>query len=106
MFRRLAISIFALMTALLAADRSTLGQSTSSYPWCFHDAVSGARSCYFESYQQCFDEASAQGGYCRESPYYQPNKGTEAPREETTAPGKGKASAKPARQPVSGKSGG
>jgi Protein of unknown function (DUF3551) len=67
---RLLISIFVLVTALFAADRSASAQSAYSYPWCLERGIGGPRSCYYSSYEQCRYEAYTRGGFCTESPYY------------------------------------
>jgi hypothetical protein len=82
---RLSISIFALATALLVADRSALAQqSVSSYSRCLERGIGGPRSCYYASYEQCRYEAFTRGGFCTPSPYYRGNQdrsaGGEAPR--------------------------
>jgi hypothetical protein len=71
---RLMISIFALATALLVADRSALAQqAVSRYPWCLERGIGGPRSCYYSTYEQCWREAFTRGGFCTESPYFRPN---------------------------------
>jgi len=81
---RLLMSIFVLVTALLVADRSALAQSAYSYPWCLERGIGGPLSCYYTSYEQCWNEAFTRGGFCKESPYYRRNQerfvGKEAPR--------------------------
>jgi uncharacterized protein DUF3551 len=84
---RLLVSVFVLVTALLVTDRSVLvQQSAYSYPWCLERGIGGPRSCYYSSYEQCWQEAFTRlgGGFCTESPYYRPNPdrfvGKEAPR--------------------------
>jgi Protein of unknown function (DUF3551) len=80
---RLMISIFALATALLVADRSALAQqAVSRYPWCLERGIGGPRSCYYSSYEQCWQEAFTRGGFCTQSPYYRGNQRQvpEAPR--------------------------
>jgi hypothetical protein len=71
---RLSISIFAVSTAVLVADRSALAQqAVSRYPWCLERGIGGPRSCYYSSFEQCWQEAFTRGGFCTESPYYLPN---------------------------------
>jgi hypothetical protein len=71
---RLSISIFALATALLIADRSALAQqAVYRYPWCLERGIGGPRSCYYSSYEQCWQEAFTRGGFCTQSPYYRGN---------------------------------
>jgi hypothetical protein len=81
---RLFISIFILVTALLVADRPASAQSAYSYPWCLERGIGGPLSCYYSSYEQCWNEAFTRGGFCKESPYYLGNQDrfvhTETPR--------------------------
>jgi hypothetical protein len=68
------ISIFALAAALMVADRLALAQqAVSRYPWCLERGIGGPRSCYYSSYEKCWQEAFTRGGFCTESPYYLPN---------------------------------
>jgi hypothetical protein len=81
---RLLAPIFVLVIALLAADRSALPQSAYSYPWCLERGIGGPLSCYYSSYEQCWNEAFTRGGFCKESPYYRQSQdrfgGKEPPR--------------------------
>jgi Protein of unknown function (DUF3551) len=82
---RLSISILALATALVAADRPALAQrAVYSYPWCLEYGMPGPLSCYFRSWEQCNSEAFQAGAHCTPSPYYRGNEdrlvGAEAPR--------------------------
>ena len=49
-------------------------RSPYSYPWCamYNNSAGpgGARSCYYDSYQQCMRTLSGIGGLCVESPYF------------------------------------
>jgi len=55
---RLLVSVFVLVTALLVTDRSVLAQQSAySYPWCLERGIGGPRSCYYSSYEQCWQEA-------------------------------------------------
>ena len=87
---RLSMSIVALVTALLVEDRTALAQSAYSYPWCLERGIGGPRSCYYSSYEQCWNEAFTRGGFCKESPYYQRNQDRlvdrEAPRHRRRRP--------------------
>jgi hypothetical protein len=68
---RLWISIFALAAALMIVDRSALAeQSVSAYPWCLERGIGGPRSCYYSSYEECWQEAFTRGGFWTQSPYY------------------------------------
>jgi Protein of unknown function (DUF3551) len=61
---RLSILIFALATAVLVADQSALAQqSVSSYPRCLERGIGGPRSCYYSSYEQCWQEAFTSPDY-------------------------------------------
>ena len=75
-------TLFALASATVLGLGATVGgttiahaQSAYSYPWC---AVyggghgSGARSCYYASWQQCMTTISGVGGRCIQSPYFDP----------------------------------
>jgi Protein of unknown function (DUF3551) len=82
---RLSISILPLAAVLLVADRSAWAQqAVSRYPWCLERGIGGPRSCYYSSYEQCWQEAFTRGGFCTQSPYYRGNQdrlvGKEAPR--------------------------
>jgi hypothetical protein len=66
---RLLISIFVLAAAFVMKERSASAQSAYSYPWCLEYGIK--LSCYYSSYEQCHREAFANGGFCKESPYYQ-----------------------------------
>ena len=85
---RLLISISALVTALLITDQSALAQSAYSYPWCLERGIGGPLSCYYSSYEQCWQEAFTRGGFCKESPYYRrPDRlAKEAPRHRQRRP--------------------
>jgi hypothetical protein len=75
-------TLFALASATVLGLGATAGGTTSahaqsaySYPWC---AVygggrgTGARSCYYTSWQQCMTTISGVGGLCVQSPYFDP----------------------------------
>jgi hypothetical protein len=66
-------------SALAAAGQTASAQSAYSYPWCakYFGKLEGT-SCYYKSYQQCMVTISGVGGYCYESPYYQPELATGA----------------------------
>jgi hypothetical protein len=56
------IAIFVLATALLVADQSALAQrAVYSYPWCLERGKGGPRTCYYSSYEQCWQEAFTWG---------------------------------------------
>jgi Protein of unknown function (DUF3551) len=66
---RLWLLIVALAAGLLVADRLALAQqSVSSYPWCLERGIGGPRSCYYSSYEQCWQEAFTRGGSARRVP--------------------------------------
>jgi len=48
------------------------GHAAEPYPWCFVDqTMSGATTCAFVSYAQCYATAAGgNGGYCIENPAY------------------------------------
>jgi len=72
---RLSVSIFTLATAFLVAGHSALAQqAVSQYPWCLERGIGGPRSCYYSTYEQCWQEAFTRGGFCTESPYYRQNR--------------------------------
>jgi hypothetical protein len=82
---RLSIPMFALPAVFFIADHSALAQqAVSQYPWCLERGIGGPRSCYYTSYEQCWQEAFTRGGFCTESPYYRPKQdrraGTNAQR--------------------------
>jgi hypothetical protein len=65
----------AIATIVLVAGTSgpASARSAYSYPWCAkYYTRMGGTSCYFTSYAQCQATVSGIGGYCFQSPYYQP----------------------------------
>jgi hypothetical protein len=71
---RLPIVSLALIGAALSGQIHTAAaQSAYSYPICaVYPGKSDSRSCYYSSYAQCMATMSGIGGYCIDSPYYQP----------------------------------
>ena len=67
-------SLVLVSAALMGATELASAQSPYSYPWCARQGgrQGGTTSCYFTSYQQCMTTISGIGGYCYQSPYYQP----------------------------------
>jgi Protein of unknown function (DUF3551) len=71
--RLLILSLVIANAALMSASEPASAQSAYSYPWCARMGTrNGPTSCYYTSYQQCLTTLSGIGGYCFESPYYQP----------------------------------
>ena len=73
MTRKPIIVLFLIAAALLGETQTGNAQSPYSHPWCSissGDAGGGARSCYYETLQQCMATLSGIGGNCVESPYY------------------------------------
>ena len=67
------LSLFLIAAALLGEIQAASAQSPTSYPWCArYYRRGGATSCYFTSYAQCMTTVSGIGGYCFQSPYYNP----------------------------------
>jgi Protein of unknown function (DUF3551) len=46
-------------------------QSPYNYSWCAVFKLGGARSCYYNSYEQCIARMRMTGGYCSQNPAYQ-----------------------------------
>jgi Protein of unknown function (DUF3551) len=67
-------SLFFITAALVGETQATYAQSAvESYPWCAIDKMrTGARSCYYTSYEQCMTTMFGIGGFCVQSPYYHP----------------------------------
>jgi Protein of unknown function (DUF3551) len=67
-------SVFLIAATLLCEIQAASAQSPTSYPWCarYFDRRGGATSCYFTSKEQCMTAVSGLGGFCYESPYYEP----------------------------------
>jgi Protein of unknown function (DUF3551) len=67
----------------LPTPAASQGRSPYSYPWCamYNSGAGpgGARSCYYDSYEQCMTTLFGIGGLCVQSPYYHPPSGL-APR--------------------------
>ena len=59
-----------------ATPAASQERSAYSYAWCamYNNSAGpgGARSCYYDTYQQCMRTLSGIGGLCVESPYYHP----------------------------------
>jgi Protein of unknown function (DUF3551) len=71
--RLLILSLVVANAALMSAADPASAQSPYSYPWCGRMGTrNGPTSCYFTSREQCMTTLSGIGGYCYESPYYQP----------------------------------
>jgi Protein of unknown function (DUF3551) len=71
--RLLMLSLVIANAALMSAADPASAQSPYSYPWCARmGSRNGPTSCYFTSREQCMTTLSGIGGYCYESPYYQP----------------------------------
>jgi hypothetical protein len=71
--RLLILSLVVANAALMSAADPASAQSPYSYPWCARMGTrNGPTSCYFTSREQCMTTLSGIGGYCYESPYYQP----------------------------------
>jgi hypothetical protein len=45
-------------------------QSPYNYSWCGVFKLGGARSCYFNSYEQCIATMRPTGGFCSQNPAY------------------------------------
>ena len=45
-------------------------QSPYSYPWCGLYRFGGARSCYYNSYEQCMETYRPAGGFCSRNTVY------------------------------------
>ena len=72
---RLPVLSLCLITAALVGETETIyaQAAAESYPWCaLDDKRSGARSCYFSSWEQCMTTIFGIGGLCVPSPYYHP----------------------------------
>jgi hypothetical protein len=71
-----AIAAAVATTVLFAgASSPASARSVYSYPWCAkYYTRMGGTSCYFTSYAQCQTTVSGIGGYCFQSPYYQPGR--------------------------------
>jgi len=66
-------SVLACMLAalLLVAAGPSRAQSPYNYAWCgTYPGWQGARSCYFNSYEQCIARLRAVRGYCTRNPAY------------------------------------
>jgi hypothetical protein len=71
--RFLILSLVVASAALMSAADPASAQSAYSYPWCARmGSRNGPTSCYFTSREQCMTTLSGIGGYCYQSPYYQP----------------------------------
>jgi hypothetical protein len=46
-------------------------QSPYNYSWCGVYKLGGARSCYFNSYEQSIARMRPNGGFCSQNPAYQ-----------------------------------
>lgn len=73
--RMLITALFVITTALLGETQVGNAQSPYSYPWCAiyfsgGNTGSGARSCYYKSWEQCMTTMFGIGGNCVQSPYY------------------------------------
>jgi hypothetical protein len=61
----------ALLVAVVGAAPTSFAQTYYDYPWCaVYADRSGARSCYYTSFEQCKATMSGIGGFCIRSPYY------------------------------------
>lgn len=71
--RRLLISLGLISSVLLGIPATSLAQNAvNQYPWCWELKAGGTRSCYYATWEQCHTEAFTRGGFCVQSPYYQP----------------------------------
>jgi hypothetical protein len=62
-------------------------QSPYNYSWCGAYRFGGARSCYFNSYEQCIASMRPAGGFCSQNPAYRgPAAGTAQTRRKRRAP--------------------
>jgi hypothetical protein len=73
--------------ALTGAVAPAAAQSPNNYSWCgVYPGKFGARSCYYNSYEQCIATMRVVGGYCSQNPGYQgPAAGTAQPRRKRRA---------------------
>jgi Protein of unknown function (DUF3551) len=69
------------LTMWAASFEMSRAQSPYNYSWCGVYKIGGARSCYFNSYEQCIARMRWSGGFCSQNPAYQgPAAGTAQPR--------------------------
>jgi hypothetical protein len=83
--------LFCLLAAAVLVGTIEQGhaQSPYNYSWCGvygGKFGGGARSCYYNSYEQCIATMRTAGGYCIQNPAYQgPAAGTAQPRRQRRA---------------------
>jgi Protein of unknown function (DUF3551) len=80
--KRLILSFLTAAAALTGTIPVGHAQSPYNYTWCgVSPGKFGARSCYYNSYQQCIGTMRAVGGFCTQNPAYRgPAAGTGEPR--------------------------
>jgi hypothetical protein len=65
-------TLCAISVAVWAASAGVShAQSPYNYSWCGVYKLGGARSCYFNSYEQCIARMRPTGGFCSQNPGYQ-----------------------------------
>jgi hypothetical protein len=73
---RLLILLLVLVNAvLMVVPDLASAQSPYSYPWC-GKLGRGARTCYFNSREECMTWSSAKGAYCYPNLFYPPRAAT------------------------------
>jgi Protein of unknown function (DUF3551) len=82
-----ALSLLLAVAALTGAVAAADAQSPYNYSWCgTYPGKFYARSCYYNSYEQCIATMRPAGGFCTQNPAYQgPAAGTAQPRRKRRA---------------------